>query len=68
MKMEVKFIDVDWGGLEGQVCYPAFLNYKTNWPVPDPTGQVITQDQCERQKRSVWHVTAMSGRATSSQY
>ncbi len=43
--MEVKFIDIDWGGRqEGQLRYPAFLNNKASWPESDPTELLITQE------------------------
>jgi hypothetical protein len=42
--LEVKFIDFDWGGLEGEAKYPAFLSPEISWPLKDPVGQSITQD------------------------
>ncbi len=44
LRQEVRFIDFDWGGREGEQKYPAFLNNKCTWPVNDPTEQLITQE------------------------
>lgn len=40
----MRFIDIDWGGLDGEVRYPVFINHRASWPVPDPTDQLIRQD------------------------
>ena len=45
--LEVKFIDIDWGGADGQVRYPAFINHRASWPVLDPTDQPIKQSHDE---------------------
>jgi len=36
-KLEMKLIDFDWGGKEGEVCYPVFIN---NWTVHHPLDVV----------------------------
>jgi len=42
---EVKFVDFDWGGREGEACYPPFINFKqVQWPVKGKVvGQLILQ-------------------------
>ncbi|KAL3156578.1 hypothetical protein ABBQ38_000868 [Trebouxia sp. C0009 RCD-2024] len=38
---ELKFLDLAWGGLEGQVTYPPFVNSKAVLTVPDPDAQAV---------------------------
>ena len=43
--VEIRFIDLDWGGLSSVVRYPPFINLRQDWwPMQDPTDQPITQD------------------------
>ena len=41
--LEVRFIDFDWGGKEGEAVYPAFMNKKANWAIQNPDCTPITQ-------------------------
>jgi hypothetical protein len=43
--VEIRFIDMDWGGLSSLVRYPPFINARQGWwPIEDPTDQPILQD------------------------
>jgi hypothetical protein len=45
----VKLVDFDWCGIEGQDCYPAFINhYEINWPsgVSDKKPLHQSHDKC----------------------
>lgn len=40
----MKFIDLDWACLDGQMTYPYYLNHITvNWPEGVATGQPVRQ-------------------------
>ena len=43
--LKVKFIDLDWGGVEGEAVYPPFMNRKVKRNITtDPVGINITQN------------------------
>lgn len=44
-KLEMKLIDFDWGGKEGEVCYPVLINNRTVHRPPDVVGgQLIMRE------------------------
>ena len=43
------FLDLAWGGLEGQVTYPPFVNSKVVRTVKNPDGQLILQQHDTQQ-------------------
>jgi len=44
-KLGMKLIDFDWGGKEGEVCYPVLINNRTVRRPPDVVGgQLITRE------------------------
>ena len=44
-RVKVKFIDFDWGGVEGEAVYPPFMNREVERNInADPVGMNITQD------------------------
>ncbi len=56
----IKFLDLAWGGLEGQATYPPFVNGKAVRTVENPDGQPIfrthdTQQLKETLKRCRRH-------------
>ncbi|CAJ0757411.1 15700_t:CDS:2, partial [Entrophospora sp. SA101] len=44
----VKLVNFDWCGIEGQDCYPAFINHEINWPsgVSDKKPLHWSHDKC----------------------
>jgi len=42
MRPQVMFLDLAWGGSEGQVTYPPFVNGKAVRTVKNPDGQLIS--------------------------
>ena len=43
------FLDLAWGGLEGQVTYPPFVNNKAVRTVKSPDGQLILKSHDTQQ-------------------
>lgn len=46
---QVMFLDLAWGGSEGQVTYPPFVNGKAVRTVKNPDGQLILKNHDTRQ-------------------
>ena len=42
--VEVRFIDLDWGGKSGEVRYPLLINTKHQWALPDPVDKPVLQE------------------------
>lgn len=46
---QVMFLDLAWGGQQGQVTYPPFVNGKAVRTVKNPDGQLILENHDTRQ-------------------